>query len=739
MTSRTILAAVASFALPAVASAQVQMSEIRVGQPGFDTQEYVELKASPGTSLAGLTLVVIGDAEGQTPPAQNGVIEEAIALSGSVGASGYYVIAESTFTLALADLVLPLNFEDPDNVTFLLVSGFSGNTGQSLDFNLDGTLDVTPWTGIVDSVALVSTATPDGITSDLVYSGTLVGPDGASSPSYVRRCSNTGAWQVGAADLAIAGDTPGADNPTCSTGGGGTVRISEVRTDMPNADNNEYFELQGPPGTVLNGYTYIVLGDSADVNDVGVIETIVSLDGVVIPADGYLLVAEPTFTIATPDFVTLPNQLNFENSDNVTHLLVRDFTGALDQDLHTGTSCVLTTTPWTSVEDAIALKGPDQTCIFTDAYVGPDGSFTVAHAYRCEADGIWTLGAFDLSVGGDTPGAANRLCTAGPPVECGDSVTGACNEARTTPFCSSQVCCTTVCALDATCCTLAWDADCVALAAVQCAAGTSSCDRPEYSLNEIRLDMTGSDTREFVEIAGAPGAVLDLTLVIVGDGSTTAIGSGGVERVRSLVGVVMPADGTLLVGNAAVTPDVGNGAGTGGADLTQDWIENSDNITLLLVRGWSGSVNQDLDTNNDGAFDSTPWTQIVDSVTVIETTAAPPATGDEWPYSSNRIGPDGAFMPGHVWRCRDTGCWNIGLFDPTANQTAGNETPGTDNASCGSPCVADINGDDTVGGLDLTSLLAAWGGNNPAADINRDGTVDGVDLTALLAAWGPCP
>jgi hypothetical protein len=53
--------------------------------------------------------------------------------------------------------------------------------------------------------------------------------------------------------------------------------------------------------------------------------------------------------------------------------------------------------------------------------------------------------------------------------------------------------------------------------------------------------------------------------------------------------------------------------------------------------------------------------------------------------------------------------------------------------------VADINGDDTVGGLDLTSLLAAWGGNNPAADINRDGTVDGVDLTALLAAWGPCP
>ena len=474
MTSRPLFAAIASFALPAIASAQVVFSEIRVGQPGLDSQEYVELKAAPGTSLAGLTLVVIGDAEGQTPPAQNGVIEEAVALSGAVGASGYYVIAESTFTLALADRVTPLNFEDPDNVTFLIVSGFSGNIGQSLDFNLDGTLDVTPWTGIVDSVALVSTATPDGTSSDFVYSATRVGPDGATSPSYARRCSNTGAWQVGAADLSVAGDTPGADNPTCSTGGGSVVRISEIRTDMANADDNEYFELQGPPGTSLNGYTYIVLGDSADVNDVGVIETVVALDGLVIPADGYFLVGEPTFTLATPDLVTLPNALNFENSDNVTHMLVRGFTGAIDQDLHTGTSCVLATTPWTSVEDAVALRGPDQTCFFSDSYIGPDGNFTVAHTYRCEPAGTWTLGAFDISVGGDTPGAANRLCTAGPPIECGDAVTGPCDEARSTPFCNNQTCCVTVCALDATCCAVAWDAECVSVAAVQCAAGTSS-------------------------------------------------------------------------------------------------------------------------------------------------------------------------------------------------------------------------------------------------------------------------
>lgn len=735
MTSRPLTVAIAALALSSAASAQVQFNEIRVGQPGIDSQEYVELKAAAGTSLAGLAIVVIGDAEGQTPPAQNGVIEAIVPLSGSVGPAGLFVVAEQTFTLALADLVAPLNFEDPDNVTFLLVSGFTGNDGQGLDFNLDGVLDVTPWSSIVDSVALVSTATPDGITSEFVYSSERVGPDGAASPSYVRRCSNTNAWQVGAADLTVAGDTPGAANPACGSSGG-TVRISEVRVDMPNADDNEYFELQGPPGTSLNGYTYIVLGDTTDPLNVGVIETVVALDGAVIPASGYLLVAEPTFTLATPDLVTLPNQLNFENSDNVTHILVRGFTGALDQDLHTGTACTLDATPWSSVEDAIALKGPDQTCIFTDAYAGPDGTFTVAHAYRCDPAGTWTIGAFDPAIGGDTPGAANRACSAGPPVECGDAVTGPCDQARTTPFCSSQVCCTSVCALDSTCCTLAWDADCVALAAVQCAAGTSSCDRGQYFINELRLDMTGSDLREFVEIGGTAGSTLDVTLVVIGDGTG---GSGWVERVRPLSGVVMPADGTLLVGNPAVTPDVGNGAGTGGSDVTQDWFENSDNLTFLLVRGWTGAVGTDLDTNDDGTLDSTPWTAIVDSVAAIETTAAPPAAGDEWVYSPNRVGPDGAFVPGHIWRCRDTGCWNIGLFDPAANQAAGNETPGTDNVACGSPCLADINGDDTVGGLDLTALLAAWGGSDPAADIDNDGTVGGLDLTALLAAWGPCP
>ncbi|MBU3729171.1 MAG: hypothetical protein FGM37_07995 [Phycisphaerales bacterium] len=738
MTPRPLFAAIASLALPAVASAQVQLSEIRVGQPGLDTQEYVELRAQPGTSLAGLTLVVIGDGEGQSAPAQNGFIEEAVALSGSVGSSRHFVLAEATFTLTLVDLVRPLNFEDPDNVTFLLVSGFSGSVGQSLDTNFDGTLDVTPWASVIDSVAIVSTQSPNGTTSDFVYSGTRVGPDGATSPSYVWRCSNTGAWTVGAPDLSVAGDTPGAENPTCSASGP-VVRISEIRTDMPGGtDPNEYFELQGPPGTVLNGYTYIVLGDAEPTND-GYVETVVSLDGVVIPPSGYLLVAEPTFNLGvTPDFVTAAGQLNFENSDNVTHMLVRGFTGALDNDLHTGTSCVLDSTPWTQVVDAVGIKSPDTTCIFADEYVGPDGTFAPGHIYRCSPDGEWELGAFTTEAGGDTPGAENRACSLGPPVECGDAAAGSCSQPRTTPYCSNSTCCTSVCTVDPTCCQVAWDADCVAQAAISCATGGTGCERGPVNISEVRLDMPSTDTHEFVEVTGPAGQALDVTIVIIGDGT---VGSGVVERARSLVGITMPSDGTLLVGNPAVTPDVGNGGGTGGADLTTDWIENNDNITILLVRGWTGSVNADLDTNDDGTFDVTPWTEIVDSIAVLLSATTPPV-GTEYAYGTNRIGPDGNVAPRHVWRCTDTGCWNIGLFDRILNAAAGNETPGTTNAGCGgggNPCPADINGDGSVGGLDLTALLAGWGGSDAEADIDGDGTVGGLDLTALLAAWGNCP
>ncbi len=54
-------------------------------------------------------------------------------------------------------------------------------------------------------------------------------------------------------------------------------------------------------------------------------------------------------------------------------------------------------------------------------------------------------------------------------------------------------------------------------------------------------------------------------------------------------------------------------------------------------------------------------------------------------------------------------------------------------------CPADLDGDGSVGILDLLALLAAWGtdtGGPP--DFDGDGNVGILDLLTLLANWGPC-
>lgn len=60
------------------------------------------------------------------------------------------------------------------------------------------------------------------------------------------------------------------------------------------------------------------------------------------------------------------------------------------------------------------------------------------------------------------------------------------------------------------------------------------------------------------------------------------------------------------------------------------------------------------------------------------------------------------------------------------------------------PCVADLNGDGSVGPADLGMLLGSWGdpgcgGSSPcSADLNGDGVVGPADLGAMLGSWGPC-
>jgi predicted extracellular nuclease len=223
MPSRALLALLLGLSAIAVqAQADVTINEIRIDQPSSDNDEYFELAGPPGTSLDGLTYVVIGDGTGGS-----GGIEAVVDLNGrAIPASGHFVAAEDTFMLAPADLTTNLNFENSDNVTHLLVEGFSGANNDDLDTDDDGVLDTTPWSAIVDSVALIETVG----SGEQVYSSTTVGPDNGFVPGHVFRCPDeTGVWDIGDTTLGVD-DTPGAVN-SCQSSEPAITLIHDIQGD----------------------------------------------------------------------------------------------------------------------------------------------------------------------------------------------------------------------------------------------------------------------------------------------------------------------------------------------------------------------------------------------------------------------------------------------------------------------------------------------------------------------------
>ncbi|MFO0874469.1 MAG: hypothetical protein U0575_10920 [Phycisphaerales bacterium] len=250
-------------------------------------------------------------------------------------------------------------------------------------------------------------------------------------------------------------------------------------------------------------------------------------------------------------------------------------------------------------------------------------------------------------------------------------------------------------------------------------------------LNEIRADQPGTDNDEYFELLGDPSLSLDgVTLIVIGDGVG---GSGGIEEIVHLDGHALRPDGFFLVAQPQMTlavPDL----------VTPLEFENSDNLTFMLVTGFTGTMGQDLDIDDDGVLDIAPWSAMLDAVAIVESTQVPPTT-TEWWYAKS-VGPGGNGDPPFlIYRCAETGEWLMGPNDPAA----GVDTPGGTNHGCIPPptaCAADINGDTIVDGIDLSIVLLNWGefgdpdegGGNRAADLNGDGVVDGGGVGLLLLA-----
>jgi hypothetical protein len=196
------------------------------------------------------------------------------------------------------------------------------------------------------------------------------------------------------------------------------------------------------------------------------------------------------------------------------------------------------------------------------------------------------------------------------------------------------------------------------------------------SINEVRIDEPSTDVDEYFELAGTPGASLaGMSYIVIGDGASGAL-CGVVEcavDLGSLSVNTIPGDGLFAAAKCATC----NLSGYDVTGVSTIEFENSDNVTHLLVTNFTGLVGDDLDTNDDGSLDITPWSQIVDCVALIEDPIPgcdTPQTDDETVYCAARVGPEnGSLVPGHIFLCDD---WHIGQFDPIG----GSDTPGEANA-----------------------------------------------------------
>jgi hypothetical protein len=127
------------------------------------------------------------------------------------------------------------------------------------------------------------------------------------------------------------------------------------------------------------------------------------------------------------------------------------------------------------------------------------------------------------------------------------------------------------------------------------------------------------DGREYIEIEGPANTNLtNLTfLEIEGDGTTAGI----IDRVAPLDAFVTGSKGLLLIrDNAAVLqPAPSPETSVSVTDFAPD-LENG-TVTFMIVSGFTGSAGQDLDTDNDGTLNTTPWSAVYSAVSVTDGTA----------------------------------------------------------------------------------------------------------------------
>ena len=145
------------------------------------------------------------------------------------------------------------------------------------------------------------------------------------------------------------------------------------------------------------------------------------------------------------------------------------------------------------------------------------------------------------------------------------------------------------------------------------------------SINEMSIDPPGADGgHEFVEFYSSTGGVESLAglhfLSIESDfgGMTAGTTMGRIDKAVDLGSFSTGSNGLFLLKNSttALSPAPEAATTVDTSALTGN-LENGSNA-FLLVMGFTGSAGDDLDTDDDGSFDTTPWTSVIDSISLVD-------------------------------------------------------------------------------------------------------------------------
>ncbi len=338
----SLLCIVACWLTPGTVDAQVINEYVanHTGDP--DDHEYVEIFGTPSTDYSNLTIVEI-EGDVSTSTGTIGRIDQFYPV-GSTDSDGFWMTAYLTGEL------------ENGSMTLLLVDGFSGVIGDDVDSDNDGVIDTTFWTSIIDDVSVWDDDPGDGLYSVTVLSSAMDGstytPGGASRIPNGTDTDTLDDWRRnnyfgdGIPDLSgstIPGEaynTPGTENAWIPIP---VPLIDEFVLDHVGTDDSEYIEAFAMPETFYTDY-YILVVDG-DQEDAGTIDNVFRMLGL---------------TNGSGIWTTGLLSDNLEGG-STTILLVKDFTGALGDDLDTDDDGTIDASPlpWSRITDDVAVTDGD--------------------------------------------------------------------------------------------------------------------------------------------------------------------------------------------------------------------------------------------------------------------------------------------------------------------------------------------------------------------------------------------